>query len=434
MLAPVPTHVTSDSVVPGSADVVVVGGGVVGAFTALELVERGVKVALCEKGEIAHEQSGRNLGWVRMTGRPAAEISLMARALVKWDELDQRLDAATGYVRCGIAYADAKPADAAARKTWLALPGAAPFLPTDVSDLRQIFAGSSFPSGGGIMSKFDGRAEPQLVASAAVEAARKRGATVLTNCAVRGFETSGGRVSKVFTSRGEIATSAVVVAGGLWSTLLLRRYGISLPQLEVLATVMSTNAIDGPEISFGTGDFAFRRRLDGGYNVGSFKTRVRIGPDTIRYGLKYLKAAGTQKIQYVVSRSFVQDLLRGSSWDMTKPSPFETSEQAEIVPWFDQHNVLRDVARYFPHLGKARLSHAWSGRLDVTPDASPVIDRVEEYQGLYVATGFSGHGFGLSPGVGELVAQLVAGEEPAVSADPFAISRLGRPARHRRSA
>lgn len=433
MLAPVPLHVHSDQALPSSADVVVVGGGVVGAFAALELVERGLSVALFEKGEIAHEQSGRNLGWVRMTGRAPSEIALMATAMDKWETLNDRTGHETGYLRCGIAYADKTGHEAASRRDWSKLPGAQAFTPTEISDLRGIFPGSSFPAEGGLHSLHDGRAEPQLVAPIVTEAARTLGAKIFTNCAVRGFEMTDGKISQAITSKGPIHTQAVVVAGGIWSTLLLRRFGVSFPQLEVMGTVMSTEALDGPEVSFGTGDFAFRRRLDGGYNVGSFKTRVEIAPDTMRYGLKYLKAAGTQKIQYVPSRYFFQDLLRGANWEMGKPGPFEAKPRPEPSPWFDQQRVLQNVARYFPFLSRAKLARSWVGRLDVTPDAVPVIDAIEDLPGLYLASGFSGHGFGLAPGAGQLVAQMVAGEALSVDPGPFAFSRFFR-TKHRNEA
>lgn len=423
MLAPVPLQVVPDRTLPSSADVVVVGGGIVGAFTALELAEKGMSVALIEKGEIAHEQSGRNLGWVRMTGRAPAEIALMAAALRNWEALNDRTGRETGYVRCGIAYADKSAQEAHSRRSWSTQPGADAFQPMEISDLRSLFPGCNFPSAGGLYGPHDGRAEPQLVAPAVAEAARARGAKIFTNCAVRGFEVTDGGISKAITSKGAINTRAVVVAGGIWSTLLLRRFGVSFPQLEVMATVMCTQPLDGPDVSFGTGDFAFRRRLDGGYNVGSFKTRVQIGPDTIRYGLKYLKAAGTQKIQYVPSRRFFADLLRGASWELQKPGPFET-KRPEVLPWFDQQHVLRQVAGYFPFLSRARVSRSWVGLLDVTPDTLPVIDAIEDLPGLFLASGFSGHGFGLAPAAGQLIAEMVAGEALTVDPVPFAFSRF----------
>ena len=97
---------------------------------------------------------------------------------------------------------------------------------------------------------------------------KKRGATVMTNCAVRGVETEAGRLSAVVTEKGTVRTQAAILAGGAWSTLFCRPLGISLPQIAVRGSVLSTGP--APEVTKGTlwsPDFALRRRLDGGYTM-----------------------------------------------------------------------------------------------------------------------------------------------------------------------
>ena len=93
---------------------------------------------------------------------------------------------------------------------------------------------------------------------------------VLTNCAVRGVETTGGQVSGVVTEQGPIACGAVVIAAGAWSSLLCRSLGLSFPQLKVVASVFRTEAFDGgPGTAARGGNFAVRKRLDGGYSVAN---------------------------------------------------------------------------------------------------------------------------------------------------------------------
>src|SRR5690606_17805534 len=94
-----------DETLPATVDVVVIGGGIIGAATALELAERGLRVARCEKGAVAAEQSSRNGGWVRISRRDPREVPLMAESLRLWRGMDARLGRPTGYVRSGIVFA-----------------------------------------------------------------------------------------------------------------------------------------------------------------------------------------------------------------------------------------------------------------------------------------------------------------------------------------
>ena len=96
--------VQGDEQLPDRVDVVVIGGGIIGVSTALELAERGLKVALCEKGGIGHEQSSRNWGWVRISRRDPRELPLMAHALPLWDGLAARIGKDVGYTRAGILF------------------------------------------------------------------------------------------------------------------------------------------------------------------------------------------------------------------------------------------------------------------------------------------------------------------------------------------
>ena len=113
-----PVHTTAE--LPAGADVVVIGGGIVGASTALFLAERGVSVALCEKGHIAGEQSSRNWGWVRVTRRDPRELLLSIESLKLWRTLDRTLGIDTGFNQCGILYVSNDDATLARHRDWLA--------------------------------------------------------------------------------------------------------------------------------------------------------------------------------------------------------------------------------------------------------------------------------------------------------------------------
>src|SRR5919205_1104088 len=104
-MAPRVDPVPSDEKVPAKADVVIIGGGIIGTSTALFLAQRGVSVVLCEKGHIAGEQSSRNWGWVRKTRRDPREIPLVIESLRLWERMNETVEAETGFRTTGIMFA-----------------------------------------------------------------------------------------------------------------------------------------------------------------------------------------------------------------------------------------------------------------------------------------------------------------------------------------
>ncbi len=201
-------EVENDAALPKEVDVVVIGAGIVGAAAAWFLAKRGHRVALCEKGAIACEQSGRNWGWCRNTLRHPAEIPLMQRAMRDWRDpaVFGALD--TGFRTSGILYfAGRNRGDDAAYQAWLDSVAAHDLdsrLVTAV-EAAHLVPGAANPSQGGLYTPSDGGAEPEKATAAIVEAARTAGTTVHTQCAVRSVETKGGRISGVVTERGRIA-------------------------------------------------------------------------------------------------------------------------------------------------------------------------------------------------------------------------------------
>src|SRR5271156_572991 len=119
MMAPRVDPVASDEVLPPQADVVVIGGGIIGTSAALFLAEKGVSVALCEKGHIAGEQSSRNWGWCRKMGRDPRELPLIIESLRLWQGINERVEAETGFRQCGIMYLAETPAELGQLEGWL---------------------------------------------------------------------------------------------------------------------------------------------------------------------------------------------------------------------------------------------------------------------------------------------------------------------------
>lgn len=425
----VPVH--GDETAPARVDVVVVGGGIVGASTALELAERGVRVALCEKGGVGKEQSSRNWGWVRLTRRDPREVPLMVEALRIWDGLERRTGRDVGFVRSGIVFACKSDALVEQYDNWRrCLDGhQVECRMLSAAEYADMFPGLSSKARGALYTPADGRAEPQKAAPAIAEAARKHGAAIMTECAVRGVETAGGRVSGVVTELGRIACSQVVVAGGVWSNLFCARYGVNVPQLNAMNSVLRTDPIeDGPQQALWTREFALRRRQDGGYSVASgYQNIVDIVPKSFRYGWKYLPAFREEwrSLRFRLSARFFVEAFTPKRWSMDEASPFEFSRVLDPVPSKRYaKGVLAKLAKAWPVFAKAKVAQTWGGYIDITPDAIPVISAVDSLPGLYIATGFSGHGFGIAPAAGRLMADILMQRRPVVDPTPFRFPRF----------
>jgi glycine/D-amino acid oxidase-like deaminating enzyme len=430
-MAPRVDPVPSDDALPARAEVVVIGGGIIGASAALFLAEKGVKVALCEKGHIAGEQSSRNWGWCRKMGRDPRELPLIIESLRLWQGMNERVEAETGFRRPGIMYLAETPTELAELEAWLdhARQYQLDTRLITAGEARELMPGLTGNWAGGLFTPSDGKAEPQQAAPAIAAAARRIGAAILTQCAVRGVETAGGRVAAVVTEKGRIGCDRVVLAGGAWSRLFCGNLGIELPQLKVLASVMRTEPLSGgPEISASGGLFGMRKRMDGGYTVATLGVRtIDLVPDNFRLLFPYLPAVRLhwKRLRFRIGHRFVEEWRMKRRWGLDEATPFEAVRTLDPEP--DPYVLDRAqsaVAQAFPIFRGVAIAERWGGMIDVMPDAIPVISPVESIPGFFIATGFSGHGFGIGPGAGKLVADMVTGDPTLVDPGPFRLSRF----------
>ena len=430
-MAPRVDPVASDSEVPARTGVVVIGGGIIGTCTAFFLARKGVPVVLCEKGHIAGEQSSRNWGWCRKMGRDPREIPLAIEALRLWPEMNALTEAETGFRQCGIVYLCKTQEDVAKREAWLeeARPYQLDTRMLSRDEVSEVLPGLTGDWQGGLYTASDGRGEPQKAAPAIAAAAQRLGTVVLQQCAVRGVETQAGRVAGVVTEKGRIACDSVVLAGGVWSRLFCGSLDLRLPQLKVLSSVMRTEPLNaGLETSCSGFGFGVRKRLDGGYNVASWNGNVAdIVPDSFRLFADFLPSLRLQwsNLRLRIGGRFLEEWQVPRHWSLDAPSPFErvrTLDPEPYQPILDQ--ARQHVTAAFPAFRDMKVAESWGGMIDVTPDGVPVISAVDTLPGFFIATGFTGHGFGIGPGAGRLMAELVAGEAPVVDPTPFRYSRF----------
>ncbi|MGZ9810239.1 NAD(P)/FAD-dependent oxidoreductase [Pseudoroseicyclus sp. H15] len=419
------------SVTPLETEVVIVGGGIVGASTALFLAKKGIPVTLCEKGVLGEEQSGRNWGWVRKMGRDPREVPLMKLAMDLWGQLDGMVQDDVGFRVRGITYFVNEEKDLSRYEEWMK-EVAQYDLDThwvSKSEIGKYAPGSTREFGGGLHTPSDGFAEPHVATKRIARGAEKLGARIIEGCAVRGFETEGGKISEVVTEKGRIKCKTVVLAGGIWSSLFARSIDVKMPQLKMLSQVMRTRPIDGMLKGCGSGPgFGFRERLDGGYNVGMRSAHaVDIVPDSFRFVKDYVPALKNEwrAMKFRIGKRSFQEVNMERGWKLDQRSPFETYRIMRPEPG---HKILDQATinfkALFPQFKDMQVNERMSAWIDVTPDAIPVISPVEAIPGFFISTGYSGHGFGIAPGAGQLMTDLITGDAPCVDPKPFRHSRF----------
>jgi glycine/D-amino acid oxidase-like deaminating enzyme len=418
--------------VPGAADVVVIGGGVIGVMTAWFLAERGVRVVLCEKGRIAGEQSGRNWGWVRQQGRDPAELPMMIEALAIWKWLQAEVGADLGFRQTGVLYCANKPSDVESYEAWT-VHARAHGLDTRLVTAAGVAAMLPNAAGwlGGLWTASDGRAEPRVAVPRLAAALAAKGVAIREDCAVRALDLAAGRVTGVVTEAGRIRADRVVLAGGAWSSLLARAHGVTLPQLSVRATVAATEPL--PEFWPGAATdrhLALRRRADGGYTLapGHFH-EFFIGPDAFRhlwpFRAQILGGLSGTRFLPAAPRHYPDAWGTPRRWAADAVSPFERLRVLDPAPNLAEVERLRArFAATFPGIGRPAIRLAWAGMIDTMPDLVPVIDHVAALPGLTLATGMSGHGFGIGPGVGRVTADLALGRVPGHDLARFRLARF----------
>ncbi len=419
----------SSAKTPAAADVVIIGGGIIGVSAAYFLAKDGIKVCLCEKGYISGEQSGRNWGFVRIQGRDEREIPMVLESQRIWRYFASQTDIDTGYREGGCLFTGNDEKELKSFQAWLELAKKYD-IPTELLDQKELRNEVGLAANkwvGGILTRTDGRAEPQKATLAIARAAENLGATLLTGCSVRGIETSGGSLSRVVTEKGPIDTSTVLCAAGAWSSYFCRSLGINVPQLKVRGTVARTNPVKTKlNGTIFDRQISIRKRNDGGYTVAHGSTLDHaITPSTLKYSTKYLRALINEYsvLKLSIGSDFIDELTAPKQWDLDKRSPFEMNRVLNPTPNKKTiSQIQKKLGEVYPELKDANIVESWAGMVETTPDVVPVISHIDKIPGFYLSTGFSGHGFGIGPGAGSVISKLIQ-NKPTIDVGEF---RLGR--------
>ena len=412
---------------PSAADIVIIGAGIIGISTAWFLAKNGLKIVVCEKGRVAGEQSSRNWGWVRQQGRDEAELPIMMESVSIWRELtEQGID--TGFHQGGSLYLCENQAQLDRYDQFLDI-AVEHKLDTQQLNNQQLYTKiSNTPKhwSSALFTPDDGRAEPTTAVPDLARACVQAGVHISENCAVDHLSTTNQAIDGVETERGYIKCSQVLVCAGNWSSHLLDNIGIKLPQLSVKASVARTS--EAPLLFDGNAsgsNLAFRRRQDGGYTI-SMSDYLEVFPSVhgikqIKTFLPLLRTAGRKLKLRIYDESACVNPF-DSDADYKK---IEANRVLSPQPTVATLKRLRKkMDQLLPALQQIPIIESWSGMIDATPDAVPVMDSVTDADGLFIATGFSGHGFGIGPAAGKIMAKLLQGEACEHDLSRFRFSRF----------
>jgi len=418
---------------PEAADAVVIGAGIVGVFAAYHLAKRGLKVAILEKGRVGAEQSSRNWGWCRQQNRDVRELPMATKSLDLWEEFASETGEDTGFRRCGLLYLSNNEEELSGWARWRDF---ARTVGVTTHMLDQAAATSRAEATGrvwkgGVFSPSDGIANPASAAPAVARAILKLGGTVHQSCAARGIETEGGRLSAVVTERGTIRTKLAVLAGGAWASAFCRQLGFRFPQASIRSSILSVGPGEGtiPD-ALHTAAISVTRRGNGGHTLAiSGRGRVdptaqqlRFAPQFLPMFLQRWKSLTPGGLEGV--RSGHESLAR---WRLDRPTPME--RMRILDPAVDEGTIRlthKRAIELLPALDGRPVTATWAGYIDSTPDGVPAIGEVTGLPGFVLAAGFSGHGFGIGPGAGHLIADIMTGDEPIVDPRPYRPDRFGK--------
>jgi sarcosine oxidase subunit beta len=364
------------------ADVVVIGGGVMGVSAAFHLAEAGVDVVLLERDELGSGSTSRAAGGVRAQFSDPVNIALGLRSLEAYEQFATRPGGEIDLRQYGYLFLLDNASDVQAFEASVALQNSmgVPSRMISVSEAQEL---SPLIAPDGLIaaaySPRDGHCTPEAVVQGYARAARQLGATIRQHCAVTGITVNGGDIVGVRTDQGDIRTSTVICTAGAWSGAIGEMAGVPLPVKPLRRQIRVTEPIPG-----------LPPRL----------------PLTIDFGSTfYFHEEGP-------------GLLIGMS-DPDQEYGFDLRMSDE---WLERLGAA--VSKRAPSLTEVGITGGWAGLYEISPDHNAIVGEARAVSRFLYATGFSGHGFLQGPAIGEVLRDLVLGHSPVIDVSELDVTRF----------
>lgn len=363
-------------------EIVVIGGGVMGCSIAYHLARRGANVTLLERSDIPCAASAASAGGVRQQGRDLRELPLAVASIARWESLEDELGADMHYRREGHVTVTEDPDEIDSFGPWMEEQRA---LGLDIElvegdDLRELIPGIAPQVVAGAYSPSDGHANPILTTQAFAAGARRFGADVRAHTTVTAIGHDGGSVTGVRTDEGSVACDLIVLAAGAWSMELAEPLGIHLPAVARAPQMIATSPL--PSL-----------------------LRQVVGARGRALSLKQVPSGN-----YVI----------GGGWPGTV-----YLDKGIAVPWYSSVlGSLNDSSSIFPDVLRSYVERVWVGIEAQTVDQVPILGALPGFSNFVVATGFSGHGFALSPIIGQVMSELIVDGKPSIEISQLGFSRF----------
>ena len=371
-----------------SPDIVIVGAGITGGSTAYELSKAGFKVEVFERYFPAAMASGWTLAGVRQSGRHQAELPLAKYSIDKWSSLSEELQYNIGYIQEGNLRLARDEGESSTIQLLVKQQKEAGLDITYLSNnksVREVAPLLSEQIHSASFCRTDGHADPVATVEAYKLAAERNGCIFHIGREVKKLCIDEGKLEGVVSSEGRINTNSCLLACGVQTNLLMTDSNFSVPMSIPIVTVIQTEPVDKilkPVIGVGNANMSMRQEKSGSFRLSS----------------------GAQD-------------WNGSLTEKDK-KPYACPSLEKVYTTLDLgFNVL-------PLLKKSPIRDIWGGLLDLTPDALPVMDKVPDINGLYVASGFSGHGFGIAPATSHILSNLLLNKPSELPAEAFSIRRF----------
>jgi len=373
-----------------TADAIIIGGGVIGVSIAFHLAGLGVRrVLVLERSALASGGTGYSVGIIRQLYPTRETSEMVLRSLAVFEDFGAAVGGDAGFVRCGALIGVAPAMRSTLERTLV--------LQRDIGIEAEILEPEALariepridPTGLAaiLWEPRSGYGDPAAVTAGFADAARRRGAVIEQGVEVVAVRRQGHRVTGVDTKAGDRIDAPIVVnAAGLWAPHVATLAGIELPIVV------------------------------GRHPVFIVERDAAVGPAHP----VYLDLAGGSYVRAETGGL----TITGSLTDDEAQHPVDPGRLGGEVGFDEAEAVLARTARAIPRLAEARFVRGYVGAFDITPDWMPIVDE-SPVAGFWIVAGMSGHGFKLSPAVGEVVAALLTGSRPPVSPAPFRLERFG---------